>query len=132
MKKVEHTPGLLTAPSAGIYVGPMIDGRAKGPMIATIGTAEIGESRQKHGLKRFNIADARHLVLCWNSHDELLEACEAGRVYCEALQRAWKDGTLEDVGSGAIVRSATKELDTLFNRWASLTDVAIAKAESTP
>ena len=56
----KHTPGPWSAPSAGIYAGPIVDGYATGPMIATLGGREVTKQMKKHGRDlREAVANAR-------------------------------------------------------------------------
>ena len=105
----EHTKGEVTIetpcgfPYSGLYIVPVI--RKDFPFHI----AEIRQLREREESE----ANAERLVLCWNSHDDLLIACEA-------WERAVKKGEImtKDLGTEMLIGDAIE-----------LTKAAIAKAQ---
>lgn len=69
MSEAKHTPGRISVCQFGYINTEEPNGRVR-----TIGRVWQG-TESKHRANRR--ADADRLALCWNAHDDLLEACEA-------------------------------------------------------
>ena len=72
---MKHTPGPWSAPSAGIYAGPMVDGYATGPLIASVGTREVLKQMRKFKRNTLQEVDANARLIA--AAPDLLAALEA-------------------------------------------------------
>jgi hypothetical protein len=73
----EQTKGEIKVIGSDGYYSIFTKGRVKGHKAKKmlIGTIEIILNGKTNDV--LSKANAEHLVLCWNSHDDLLAACEA-------------------------------------------------------